>query len=297
MVPIDATPTPGKPPCQWGRLLHDPGIALPKDTRIAMLWDQLADFEPQRHREAMRHCMLSISDWIGARSAFWVGSVRVLDERQRGTDPLGGWRIGCIRLTHPETMNLPIRAGSGKAMYNKDPGDPTRALVADTGRFRLYSMHTGFLDLERFRQTEHYEYFYRRPGITDRIWVVFPLNPDVESTFVFDTHTPGHVFSQQDLLLVGTAMRGMKWFHRQQLMAHGLGISHAPLTPAERKLLPELLTGDVEKTIAARVGLTQATVHQYATAIYRKLGVHGRTEFMALWLRTPRSPPTPPRQP
>lgn len=63
------------------------------------------------------------------------------------------------------------------------------------------------------------------------------------------------------------------------------GISEVPLTPAEQRLLPELLTGDSEKVIAERLSLTPGTAHQYAVGLYRKFGVRGRIEFMALWLR------------
>jgi DNA-binding CsgD family transcriptional regulator len=56
------------------------------------------------------------------------------------------------------------------------------------------------------------------------------------------------------------------------------------LTPTERRVLQELLSGKTEKQIAARLGVTPGSAHQYVTAIYRKFGTRGRTELMGLWL-------------
>jgi len=145
--------------------------------------------------------------------------------------------------------------------------------------------------METFRQTEHYDLFYRQPGISDRMWVVFPVNGDAESYFVFDAYDDGRRFSTQELYMAAEALRGIKWFHRLQLLSHGLGICDAPLTQPERRILPELLSGASEKVIAHRLNLTQGTVHQYVTSVYRKFGVRGRAEFMALWLRGRRRPP------
>jgi hypothetical protein len=53
------------------------------------------------------------------------------------------------------------------------------------------------------------------------------------------------------------------------------------LPPYLQRLLPELLAGTGEKQIAAKLGYTFNTVHQYIRAIYRRLGVSSRAEFMA----------------
>jgi DNA-binding NarL/FixJ family response regulator len=84
--------------------------------------------------------------------------------------------------------------------------------------------------------------------------------------------------------LVAQALRGIKWFHRQLLLGHGFGASEKPITVAERRIIKGLLSGATEKVIAEEANLTCGTVHQYATRIYRKFGVNGRAEFMALWL-------------
>jgi DNA-binding NarL/FixJ family response regulator len=44
------------------------------------------------------------------------------------------------------------------------------------------------------------------------------------------------------------------------------------------------MTGLPEKEIAADLGQSFHTTHEYVTAIYRKFGVKNRPALMALWL-------------
>jgi DNA-binding CsgD family transcriptional regulator len=53
------------------------------------------------------------------------------------------------------------------------------------------------------------------------------------------------------------------------------------LPPRLRQTLHFLLEGDSEKQVAARLGLSQSTTHEYVTALYRRFRVHSRSELMA----------------
>jgi DNA-binding CsgD family transcriptional regulator len=57
------------------------------------------------------------------------------------------------------------------------------------------------------------------------------------------------------------------------------------LTPRVRQTLECLLEGDSEKQVAARLGLSRPTVHQYVTALYRHFGVSSRAELLARFIR------------
>jgi DNA-binding CsgD family transcriptional regulator len=58
--------------------------------------------------------------------------------------------------------------------------------------------------------------------------------------------------------------------------------SHAThLSPRERETLDLLLEGLPEKLIAARMGLSRHTAHDYVKVLYRKLGVGSRAALMA----------------
>jgi len=45
------------------------------------------------------------------------------------------------------------------------------------------------------------------------------------------------------------------------------------------------LEGDSEKQVAARLGLSRQTVHQYVTMLYRHFGVFSRAQLLAHILR------------
>jgi DNA-binding CsgD family transcriptional regulator len=53
------------------------------------------------------------------------------------------------------------------------------------------------------------------------------------------------------------------------------------LSPRLRQTLACLTEGDSEKQVAARLGLSPTTVHEYVTALYRRFGVHSRGELLA----------------
>jgi DNA-binding CsgD family transcriptional regulator len=63
----------------------------------------------------------------------------------------------------------------------------------------------------------------------------------------------------------------------------GANIDHlsSDLRPRERETLQLLLTGASEKSIAASLGVSPNTVHDYVKVIYRRLRVGSRAELMA----------------
>ncbi len=62
------------------------------------------------------------------------------------------------------------------------------------------------------------------------------------------------------------------------------------LAPRLRQTLACLLEGDSEKQVAARLGVSTTTTHQYVTALYRRLGVRSRGQLMALAFKRSRHP-------
>ena len=57
------------------------------------------------------------------------------------------------------------------------------------------------------------------------------------------------------------------------------------LAPRLRETLACLMEGDSEKQIAARLGISHPTVHQYVTALYRRFGVQSRGQLLAYILK------------
>ena len=91
--------------------------------------------------------------------------------------------------------------------------------------------------------------------------------------------------------------RGERWSPRQQrllsffheeigrMIGRSLVSATEPrpdtLSPRLRQTLACLLEGDSEKQVAARLGLSRATTHEYVSALYRHLGVRSRAQLMA----------------
>lgn len=254
------------------------------------LWGELSNFGMHESDLALRRCLERMGEWLGAQNAFWVGTVRILDNNGgRGqADILSGWRIRAHQPLRPQFHDIPFIRKLLKivVIHSKmDPGAANIELAAAAGQFRVYSLQGGKLfDVDAFQQTDHYDRFYRKRGVTDRIWVAFPVNVDTESIFCFDRMGEAQFFDNDDLELASFALRGIRWFHRQLLLSRGLGLCTEPLTSAEHRVIKGLLTGASEREIGGDLNLSQGTVHQYATRVYRKFGVRGRTEFTAIWL-------------
>jgi DNA-binding CsgD family transcriptional regulator len=252
--------------------------------KIYALWDELADLPLAESRTAIELLFARIAGWIEADDGFWIGIARVQEAKQAENDILYGWRLRAAErwLPKPEYNQEFIRKVLAHMEHN--PGMSTRKVISEAGRFRSYRLHDGFIDFDAFRRTPQYEQYFKQGGITDRIWCVAPVNRDAECLYCFDRiRRRGH-FTPEHEQLVAQALRGIKWFHRQMLLNHGLLVGKTPLSPAHRRLLPQLLSHKSEKEIADALGLSRATTHKYITDIFRSFNVTSRAGFMTLWL-------------
>lgn len=255
------------------------------NNKVFKLWDELSEFGADKSDMALNHCLARISDLLRADNAFWAGSVRVVKEDDPRLDSTLGWRVGATHLPYVDAAALQLRKLALQRLDENKINEATAKIVAGAGEFRAYTLESGaLLNVDAFKETEHYDIFFRQAGVADRIWVITPVSEEVESYFCFDTCEKGRCFTQGELELTSQILRGVKWFHRQLILSHGLGICLETLTPSERRVKQCLLSGISEKEIAEQLSLSSGTVHQYAVRIYRKFGVKGRTEFMSLWL-------------
>lgn len=118
------------------------------------------------------------------------------------------------------------------------------------------------------------------PAVADRIIATQALDPLSKGAICVERFKGGSFGARQhetlELLMDATA----DW-QRRALNGHGLFREQKSLSPRERDILGELLTTAPEKQIAAKLGLTVRTTHQYVTSVYRKMQVHSRAELMA----------------
>lgn len=251
--------------------------------RVFQLWDELAAFPSAEIDLAWRHLAQTLADWIRADTAFWVGTVRLLQGGEAARDAMGGWRVKVITFLHPPTEIEELAAKQALNREHREAGLTTVAAVRGSGRFRVHRLHDGFVDLDELRQTDYYQSRYVALGVDDQVWVASPISPETEAYFVFNRQGTER-FSEADAALAGFALRGLSWFHRQLFFSHGLLVAQDPLTPMQREVLRLLLSKKTEKEIAAELSQSFHTTHTHVKDIFRKFNVKSRAGLMAIWL-------------
>ncbi len=252
----------------------------PQNQEVYALWDRLAEFSVGDSDAALTHLLASLGTMLSARNVLWGVLVRLPSPKR--ADPLLGWRPRLVRVLDP----IPAVAASVQKQYDKlwsDNVDLSQILsMSGDEPFRVRLLFET-LPPEWF-EGEHYRRHYLDVGFADSISVRIALNDDLRiRLFVFrDAQAPR--FTAQDGQRLGFVMRALRWFHRQQLLSHGLLIANAALTPAERRVLLALLDGRTEKEIAQTLGQSPNTTHFHVKSIYAKFGVRNRAALTALWL-------------
>jgi len=145
----------------------------------------------------------------------------------------------------------------------------------------------------------------RRQVVSDSAWYRSaawndyrrPIDIDNQLTSVYETPGGGAVSVIALLRAPGERefssreQRLLRFFHGElgRLIGRSLVGATEPrpdgLSPRLQQTLTCLLEGDSEKQLAARLDLSQATIHQYVTALYRHFGVGSRAQLLALAIK------------
>jgi DNA-binding CsgD family transcriptional regulator len=250
---------------------------------VYTLWDELADFPAGATDQALDHLMKSLAGLLKADNVVWVGAIRMAHGQAAARDPLHGWRVRVSRrfVSNPE-IEMIVRRTINTQETTADMA--ACAIAAGTGVFRTYRLRDGFVDMDAFRRTPQYRYYYEGMSITDRMWVASPVSADAESYFLFDRHRTRRRFSPENVALASAVLRGLKGFQRNLMLSHGLLQAKSPLSPTQRKVLALLLTEKSEKEIAHILSLSNGTTHQYVVELFRIFGVKSRAGLMSLWI-------------
>jgi len=253
---------------------------------VFTIWDRLADFDATQTEDALLFLLQELKKLVGADDAVWIGAVRLAHGKAAERDHQRGWRGNVVVHLEWTDLKRQLVASAMKAQ-EIDGGIPSFIeLARQAGNFRvrvLRELH----DMAAFTQTEHYRACFVPFDITDRMWCVFPVNEDCEVAFILDRFGDRPGFSPRDQQLLAATLRGLRWFHRQAMLFHGVMLGGERLSPRERSLCACLLGNRTEKQIAVSLKLTFSTTRTYIKALYKKFGVKGRAGLMALWLGTP----------
>jgi DNA-binding CsgD family transcriptional regulator len=248
--------------------------------RLHDCWDAVADARASAPTEVVIEALTRLASLVDAQNAFWLGSVRMTDASP--TDPLDGWRPRAIIYLDPSPVDVVFARRASRECETGVVDESTAATVRQAGTFRARLLSE--LVPPSWYGSPFHEAAYAARNISDALFVIAPVNADAESYFGFHRKGEKPAFTARDRDLAAHALRGLHWIHRDAMLAEGLFVARAPLTPAERRVVDLLLTERSERQIAAALGLAERTTHHHVTQILRKFGVNSRAALMALWL-------------
>jgi len=212
---------------------------------------------------------------IGARAAaggegFWVRPARPVQ-------PVSAFDIGFDPRGHERLMAYMREGGP--------PADPIfRALQPRPARLVTRTRTELVSDAEWYGCPSFNE--YRRVGGVDHSLTSICQVSDQGAVSAITLH---RAIGEQDFS--PREERLLNFFHGElgRLIGRSLVSATEPsperLSPRLRQTLCCLLEGDSEKQVAARLGLSHATVHQYVTGLYRHFGVRSRGQLLAHAIR------------
>ena len=208
------------------------------------------------------HTLVELRDLVGADAAEYFEMRRA----DRGV------------LAHVQTADGEPAPGSAEALRRYGAQNPLnwRRWRPDDGPMRL-SARISRRALERL---EFYQGFLRANGLTDnlKVW----LHSDAESAACVQLWRIGGTFSQRDEDVLGVLHRHLIHLRAEARSRTPVASrTDATLTRREAEILTWAARGESDATIAARFGMSPATVGKHLENAFAALGVHSRTE--ALW--------------
>ena len=191
----------------------------------------------------------------------------------RGMQPVAGYSVSA-----DPAADDAFRAYNRDEAYGSDPIH--QAMNKLPGKLITRTRRQLVSDASWYRSATFNEYF-RVGGIDHQLVSVFQVSDDGATSIVALNRRLGERdFSPRERRL-------LNFFHAElgRLIGGPLVGATDPsasrLSPRLQQTLACLLEGDSEKQVAARLGLSHATVHQYVTALYRHFTVQSRAQLLA----------------
>ncbi len=160
-------------------------------------------------------------------------------------------------------------------------------LVGFTGTIVTRTRAQLYEDQLWYRSATYNEY-HKQCGIDHYVFSILRRPNAHESKDVYNTLWVHRAvgergFTRRDWWLMRTIHAQIGEMMGRELAAPGQPGPGA-LSPRQRDVLDALLDGDSEKQIAARLKLSQPTVHEHVTAVYRHFEVSSRGELMSKFI-------------
>jgi len=210
-------------------------------------------------------CGLIGTPMVSLGEGLWVrpGPVQPLSSYVVGFDPRGHERLRAYRHE------------------NGPAHDPIyEALQRMSGRLLTRTRRQLVRDAEWYRSVSFNEY-RRLAGTDHQLTSIYQVSDEGAISGICVCRAIG------DRDFTPREQQVLNFFHAElgRLIGRSLVSAMEPgpekLSPRLRQTLACLLEGDSEKQVAARLGLSTATTHQYVTALYRHFNVGSRAQLLA----------------
>jgi DNA-binding CsgD family transcriptional regulator len=249
--------------------------------QLRRLWSELAEFPVAHAPAALDHALSRLGSLVGVERIWWIGT------QHTPIDPENPWRGWNVLMVHYLDNTDDDQATVNRLVERARNNQPPRfhALRAGIDE-RCHVERPGDLMLER----QWYDDWYYNE-------ILHPAGQDAQmvGTYKVDAMLAGHVgmdraigarhFSDRDRDLLHVFLAGAPALQQDLFRLQGPCADQAALAPRVREVLRLLLTDLSEKQIAAELGLTVRTTHQYVTSVFRHFGVSGRRGLMSRFLR------------
>lgn len=213
--------------------------------------------------------MLGADVFVGGEAEWRTAGQRVLGAVATGFTPRGQRDWLEYNSVSPRTEILLPRLGA------IDPRLTTRTLRQLVDHQVWYSSWT--------------QDYYRAAGLDDALISVLPIDADGSINIITVHRNLGERdFSPREQLQLHVFHRQLGVLLRRHMLFRAEKPGVSGLSPRLRQTLDCLLEGDSEKQVAARLGLSETTVHQYVGALYQHFRVNSRASLFAHFMRRAR---------
>ena len=251
---------------------------------IASLSSELAEHPIHDVDTSYARLLDWLCDSMGARSAVVVlakhEAMSLADQRR---DSLSGWRPRRVIYHRESPENIRLRQAWHAEAVRREPDLHTEGLARTAGRHRATLRRDLVGDAEWARCRFSNE-LWPLVGIGDRLMGASAADARAEVFCGMERAKGDRPFGEREKAVMAAVVEQTAWLHRRFAWSHGLIRASALLTPRERAIVANLLSCGSEKQVAAALGLTERTTHQYVVGVYRKLGVGSRAELIARFL-------------
>lgn len=249
---------------------------------IAHLWREVAESPLHQPEATLLYVLHWLEEMLDATHGFAV-LARLAEDL--GKDALGGWRVADslrngVPQTHEDFLDRSRESGFDDRRLDQERW--ARGAVRAAGELRVF-MREDILGDDRWEDTRTYPLF-EAFGLSDRIMGVLPVCDEVEVHIAVHRARGQSSFVREERDFLGRVLPGLRAPCHRWALLFGLIDTERPLSPRERETLRGLLSDMSEKQIAADLGLSPKSLHQYVVSIYRKFGVSSRPELMMKWL-------------